>query len=720
MAVITGRDLLGRVKAIRTEFELEGYRESDWPILAADEVRFVSEAVAAVVAVDRYVAEDAVDLVEVKYEPLPVVTDPESALQPGSPLVHVSLPDNVLLHTRYSSGNVDEVFRAADYVFDERLRGGRLVPLPMECRGCLAEYDPAAESLTFWSSHQAPHVLRTWLAEFLGFPEHRVRVIVPDVGGGFGVKLLVHPEEIVTGYVSILLRRPVRWIEDRREYLLASPQARDQTHHIGLAFRADGTLLGIRDRVVVDVGAYSSFPVGAIMEPIVASKSVPGPYRSQAYAYDTYAVATNKPPVGAYRGVGRPVANYALEYMMDLAARRLGLDPADIRLRNLVQPGEFPYRTAGGATYDSGSYVESLQKALEAVDYPSLRREQARLRKEGRFLGIGISSLTEATAPPSVWFKSRGDYILAGYDTARVQMDAAGKVTLALGVSSQGQGHRTVFAQLVADELGVDIDDVGVIQGDTAVSPYGLGTWASRSAVLGGGAAILAARKLRDKLLRIAAARLEAAVQDLDLAAGKVSVRGAPGRWLRLDEIAKIALFMPYHLPPGEEPGLEALASFEAPGAAYSNTVHVVVLEADAETGQVAFRRYVIAEDCGTVINPMLVDGQVHGGTAQGIGQSLLEEIVYDQDGQSLTASLMDYLAPTALDVPPLELLHFASPSPLTVGGIKGMGEGSASAPPGAIACALADALGVAVPELPFTPRKLFEAVRSRAAMAFD
>ncbi len=718
VAVLTGADARDVIKPIRAEFDLAGYRETDWPALACDTVRFVGEAVAAVVATDRSVAEDAVELLQVAYEPLPVVTSADAAMLPGSQLVHAHLPDNVLLHTSFSSGDVDGAFRDADLVFQRRLRGGRLSPMPLETRGCLASYDPRGEALIVWSSTQAPHLLRTWLADVLRFPEHRVRVVAPDVGGGFGLKLLLQPEEVVTTYLSIALGRPVRWVETRREHLLAAPQARDQAHEIALAFQRDGTLVAIRDRIVCDVGAYSAFPVGLIMEPIVASKSVPGPYKARHYAYDTYGVATNKVPIGAYRGVGRPVANFALEHMLDLAAREMGVDPADLRRRNLVQPDELPFRSATGSVYDSGSYVESLDKALEALDYPALRREQAELRQQGRLLGIGLSCLTEATAPPSVWFQSRGDYAMAGYDVASVGVGPSGKATVAVGASSHGQGHETSFAQLVGDELGLPLRDVVVLHGDTAVSPYGLGTWASRSAVLGGGAAILAARKVREKLLRLASHLLEASVDDLELAEGMARVRGVPGRSIPVEELGRIAHFMPYRLPEGMEPGLEATQHYEAPAATYSNTVHAAVVEIDAETCQVHLKRYVVVEDCGTVINPAIVEGQVHGGAAQGIASSLLEEHRYDEDGQLLTASLMDYAVPTAMDVPSFELFHLETPSPITVGGIKGMGEGGASAPPGAIANAIGDALQTTVTELPVTHEKLYQLLSARLTHA--
>ena len=597
----------------------------------------------------------------------------------------------------------------------ERFTTGRHTALPMETRGCVAAFEPATDTLTVWSSTQVPHVLRSHLALVLDFPEHHIRVVAPDVGGGFGQKAHLFPEEAVAAYLARRLARPVKWIEDRRENLSAALHAKQQTVHAELALTRDGTILGMRGRFVSDVGAYTEYPWSSAFEGGHAASSMPGPYKTPAFGFEAVSVATNKTTIGVYRGVGLPIGVLATERLMDLAARKLGIDPAELRLRNMIDA--HPYRTIIGAEIESGSHREALQKALDMADYAALRDAQRRARAEGRYLGVGLGCYVEGTAPSSAAFASMG-LDLGGYESATVRMDAAGKVTVLVGTHSHGQSHETTLAQVAADELGVPLADVRIVEGDTNAVPYGMGTWGSRSAVTGGGAISAAAHKLRDKIVRIASRLTEVPDAELELAAGTVRRRGNGSPLLPLPDVARRVLSG--SLPRDEEPGLEATAHYEPPPSTHANSTHLAVVEVDVDTGHVALLRYVVVEDCGTIINPLVVDGQIQGGVAQGIGMALYEQAVYDDAGQLLTGTLMDYLVPTAADVPAVEIGHIESPSPHTPHGIKGMGEGGAIAPPAAIANAVADALApfdVRVNALPITPERVLAWIdRTKAA----
>ncbi len=721
--VVTGADIAEAIKPLRVVYDpnkAPTHKSCDWPVLAQDKVRFVGEAVAVVVATDRYAAEDAASVIDVEYEPLDPVCDVEQALAADAPLVHEEWGDNVMQTLRVEIGEVAKAFHVADCVVSERLTTGRHMALPMETRGCVVSFERGTDTLTVWSSTQVPHMLRSHLALVLDFPEHHIRVIAPDVGGGFGQKGHLFPEEAVAAYLARRLGRSVKWIEDRRENLSASLHAKQQTVQAELALHQDGTILGIRGRFVSDVGAYSEYPWGSAFEAGHAASSLPGPYKTPAFGFEAVSVATNKTTIGVYRGVGLPIGVLTMERLLDLAAHKLGLDPAEIRLRNMIRKEEHPYTTIIGAEVESGSHRESLQKALDMLGYQACRVEQQQARAQGRYLGIGIGCYVEGTAPSSAAFASMG-LDLGGYESATVRMDVAGTVTVLVGTHSHGQSHETTLAQVAADELGLPLADIRIIEGDTNAVPYGMGTWGSRSAVTGGGAISKASEKLRSKMLRIASRMTEVPDEDLELAAGMIRRKADATPLLPIKELAYRVLVQAGSLPPDEEPGLDATAHYEPPPSTHANATHIALVEVDRDTGKVAILRYIVVEDCGTIINPTVVDGQIQGGVAQGIGTALYEHAIYDENGQFLTGTLMDYIIPTAVDVPQVEIGHIESPSPYTPHGIKGMGEGGAIAPPAAIANAVADALApfdVRVNAIPLTPERVLGWIEQYSASA--
>lgn len=718
--LLTSEEAVRRARPIRCDSTFPEWKGTEFPVLAWPRVRFVGEAVAIVAAVDRATAEDAAELVEVEYRPLPPVVDLERAAEPGGPLIHEAWGDNLFIDRKGKVGDVDAAFARADLVWERTYRTHRHTGYPMEGRACLADYDPAAGVLTFHSATQIPHLVRTGLADSLGLPEHSVRVIAPDVGGGFGIKAHLFPEEVAVALLSMRLGRPVKWVEDAREHLAACIHAREHVHRVKIAVRRDGTVLAIKADVLVDAGAYSVWPWTATMDAGMATHMILGPYRVGSYEFRTRAVATNKCPLGPYRGVGRPSAAFTIERAMEDIARELGLDPVDIRLRNYVPDDAYPYTGATGLIYDSGSLQASLRKAADAIGYAAFRQEQAAARARGRWLGIGFGSFIEQTAHATNEFIKRGVPIVFGYDSVCVALDPSGKVTVDSSLHSHGQGHETTFAQVVAERLGVPIGDVRVRFGDTQSAPYGMGTFASRSAVLGGGAAWKAADVVRANLVRIAAGIMEASPGDLEVSGGVVRVKGSPQHRMTVAEVARLAYHRPEKLPPGLMPAdLTSIQSYDAPPGygTWTNSAHAAIVEVDPETGFVRILRYVVVEDCGVMINPLIVDGQIHGGTVQGIGGALLEHLVYDEAGQFLSPTLVEYLLPTALDVPAIEVHHLQTPSPFTIGGIKGMGEGGAIAPLPALANAVTDALaplGVAVDALPLSPDRIRRLVEAR------
>ena len=715
-AVVTAADL-ATTRAIRATMSGAGYQATDWPALARGKVRFAGEPVVAVVAADAYRAEDALDAIRVTYEPLPVVADAESALAPGAPRVHDELPDNALFRTRFENGDVARALAAADIRLAETFRHARCSSSPMEPRGVMAMLDPVDGMLIVWASTQSPHLMRSGLAEALGIPESSIRVLCPSVGGGFGPKMHLYPEDIVVAELARRLKRPVRWLEDRRENLLASAQARDHVNHVEVGARRDGTIVALKSTLICDSGAYSVYPVTASLEPLTAAGILPGPYKIGALAYEAYAVATNKCPAGAYRGVGMALGTFVRERVVDMVARRAGLDPIDVRRRNFVDVSELPFQTASGLIVDSGDPKQSLERALASSDY-ARRRSESRDTPVGKYRGVGVASYTEFTGMGSGTFRLRGMRQVAGHDAATVRVEPTGEVRGFVSAASQGQGHATTFAQVLADELGVPIEAVTIVEGDTERCPYGSGSFASRSMVVSGGALVLAARRVREKITAIAAHMLEAAGPDLTIEAGTIAVRGAPGRAVTIAEVADLA-HRPSGgtLPPGVDPGLEATQYYDPPPATFSNGTHVAVVEVDPETGQVAIVRHVVVEDCGRIVNPMIVDGQTHGAVAQGIGNALFEDFAYDDGGQPLTTSFLDYVIPGTMEVPPIDIVHMETPPATSVTGFKGMAERGTIGSTAAVANAVADALaplGIEVRELPLTPDRVHRLIKEK------
>jgi len=679
--------------------------------LGKDVVRYVGEIVAMVVAESRAVAEDAGDLVEVEYEPLSPVVDMLAACEAGSPLIHPEWGDNVAVHFATGFGDVEAAFREADVRAQERFHVQRYVGMPIETRGVVAHWDPGDGSLTTWNATQVVHFVQQGLVSALGLPPHKIRVIAPDVGGGFGTKANGYPEDLLVPVAAIVCRRPVKWTEDRREHMMAAAHARHQVHDIAIAARRDGTMLAVRDRIWVDLGAYNTW---GIVLPYNTVAHLLGPHRIPHFAVECRGVVTNKTPSAPYRGAGRPETVFAMDRIVDCLAREIGLDPAELRRRNYLTAADLPYeldipyRDGNRLVYDSGDFRADLEAALAAVDYDACRREQAELRARGIYRGIGISGYVEGTA-------------IGPYEGATVKMDASGRAVVATGAASQGQGHETSFAQVAADALGIPLDWVTVVGGDTAAIPFGVGTFASRSAVNAGSSIHVAATRVREKLAAAAAALLEAAPADIEIGDGVASVRGVPGAALPLARVIQGSL--PTFARPGAvSPDFEATVYHHQPTVTYTSAVHVAVVEVDAGTGAVRLLRYVVAHDCGRLINPTIVEGQIHGGVAQGVGGALLEEMVYDEQGQLLTGTFMDYLVPTAMELPPIETVHLEFPSPRNPLGIKGIGEGGAISPPAAIANAVEDALrpfGVRVTRAPLGPSPvlgLIEAAREAGA----
>ncbi len=673
--------------------------------LLADVVRFAGEAVAAVVAADPYAAEDACELIVLDLEPLAPVAGTEAALADGAPVVD-GYPGNVLYDSRLEAGDVDAAFARAAAVVERTFVNPRYSAAPIEPRGVVAA--PEGDGLTVWSSTQAPHKLARTTEDLLGLEPGTVRVITPDVGGGFGQKAHAYPEEILVAWLARRLGRPVRWTEDRAENLLASSHARDQRVWVRAGADADGRLLAIEADVVCDVGAYGVYPHGHILEALGTPAMIPGPYRLRDYRVRSRSVATNKCPEGAYRGVGLPVSAFIHERLMDLLAGELGLDRADIRRRNLIPASELPYVTVTNQHYDSGDYHEALERVLEAIGYAGFPERQAAARADGRLLGLGLSCYVEYTGINSRVFTGRGMVGIAGYDAAHVVLDDRARATVWTTLPAIGQGVETTFAQMTADELGIDLADVAVARADTAVGDlHGTGAFASRTAIAGGGAIRDACAELRRRLREDAGERLEADPGDLEIVGGEVRVAGSPASRVPVAEIVAAA---------ADATRYRVSATFDPPAIAYPYATHACEVEVDAETGAIAVTRYVIVEDCGTVINPTIVEGQIHGAVAQGIGGTLLESVVYDADGQLLTASLMDYLVPTASDMPHLDIGHLAIPAPGSPNGVKGVGEGGTLAPPGALANAVSDALGTEFNTLPLTPERVAAAAARRAA----
>ncbi len=719
-AVYTAANLAGLVEPLRATSRMRNYHATPLYPLARGRVRHVGEPVVAVLADDRYRAEDALDGIAIDYAPLAAVSDPRAALGADAPVLHEEAGTNVLAEREFSRGDIAAELAAAPIRVGGSFRFHRKAPTAIENRACIAEYDRGRRLLTLTSSTQIPGVIRDALADLLDMPGHSVRVVAADVGGGFGGKASLYPEEILVAVLARRLGRAVRWTGDRLEDLATTSHGFDEIIDAELALDRDGTMLALAAEVIGDVGAYSIYPWTAALEPVQVVSFMPGPYRVPTYRGRVRAVATNKAPTGPYRGVGRPIATFVMERLVDMAARRLSLDPAELRRRNLVRPEEFPYRVASGIVWDRSGFGECLERACAAIDYPKLRTDQGKARAAGRLCGIGIASYAELTGIGSRISAAPGMPINTGTETATIRLDSTGAVTGNFGIASHGQGLETTLAQVIADELGARLADIQILQGDSALVAHGTGTYASRSAVLAGGAAVSAARLLKERIIRAASHLLEAAVEDIDAADGRVFVSGTD-RSLSFREIARAVYTEIGRLPRDAREELEVTKVYDPFFGTATAATHIAALEIDPQTCKVRLDRYVVAEDCGRVINPMIVDGQVHGAVAQGIGAALTEEIVYDEAGQLLTASLVDYVIPAASEVPPIETIHLDTESPSTLGGFRGMGEGGTIGAPAAVANALADALaplGAEIFELPMTPERLFRLITEATAQA--
>jgi aerobic carbon-monoxide dehydrogenase large subunit len=678
------------------------------PLLAHDKVRHVGEAVAVIVAESRDQAEDAAEFVTFDFEELPPVVDPEAAMLAGSPIVHDRYNTNLIGAFTLGKGDAAAVLAGAPHRLTRRFYHHRYAAVPMECRGVVSEYDRRTDSLTHWSSTQVVHWVRREVANTLGLPEARVRVIALDVGGGFGGKGHAYPEDLLVPFLARRLGRPVRWIEDRREHFMSATHSRDQLHDVEIGFDNDGRILAIRDDYIVDCGAWNPIGSGVAYNTAV---HLTGPYKIPHLAASGRIVATNKVPNAPYRGAGRPEACFAMERSIDLVAQTLGLEPAEVRRRNMIRADEMPYsagliyRDGEPIVYDSGDYPGGLQQALDAVGgVAGFRARQAEARREGRHLGLGIGCYIEGTG-------------VGPFEGAVIRIDPDGKIYASSGACAQGQGMETIFAQIVADAWKVRPEDVVVALADTAAIPIGFGTMASRSTVTVSAAIHHASERLRDKVFSIAANLLECAPADLELRDGGVGVVGVPGAAVSLARLAQAARpGWDHGRPPGVEAGLEETYYWEPPTVTWSYAAHVAIVEADRETGRVTIEKYVVAHDCGIVVNPMLVEGQVMGGTAQGLGGILCEDIAYDAHGQLLAGSLMDYALPHADDIPAMQVIHQHSPSPLNPLGVKGVGEGGAVAPPAAIANAICDAFsGIELNATPIRPHQIVAAARAAA-----
>jgi carbon-monoxide dehydrogenase large subunit len=700
LAVFAGKDT-EKVGGVPCGAALPGLRAPHHNILAVNRVYFVGHPVAVVVAQDRYVAQDAAELIEVDYEPLPAVADPEKALEPKAPAVHPEWPDNVSFTFHQDGGDVDKAFANADVVVKQRITSQRLIPMSMETRGVVAEWHGADRQLNLYTSTQIPHLVRTLVASMLGLDENRVRVITPEVGGGFGSKLNVYAEEALMGFVAQKTQKPVKWIESRRENFLGTIHGRGHVDYYELAAKRDGTILGIKLKIIQDVGAYLQLLTPAI--PTLSVLMMPGLYNTPNIRADVVGVFTNCMPTDAYRGAGRPEATHGIERMVDILADELNIDPAEIRLKNFVANEKFPYHTATGLVYDSGNYAAPLKKALDMVDYAKLRREQAEARKQGKWIGIGISTYGEICAIGPSPATPAG-----GWESGTVKIEPSGKVTVMTGACPHGQGEETTFAQIAADELGVSVDDVLVVRGDTAIVQYGIGTFGSRGTAIGGTAVYYALQDLKEKIKKFGAMLLES--DDVTFSGGKVTCNKT-GKSVSVQGIAAAA-YRAMKLPPNTEPGLVSTRFWEPPNFTFPFGTHIVVTEIDGQTGDIKIRRYVAVDDCGNQINPLIVDGQVHGGVAQGLGQSLWEQAVYDENGQLLTGELTDYAVPRAHMMPWIESDHTTTPSPVNPLGVKGVGEAGTIGCSPAVVNSVVDALsplGVRHIDMPMTPEKIWK-----------
>jgi aerobic carbon-monoxide dehydrogenase large subunit len=711
VAIYTAEDLKGKVGDMPIGVLLPPHIEKGMGRrgpLAEGKVRYYGDPVAVVIAQDAYTAYDALELINVDYEPLPAAIDVEQAMHPDAPVLYDEFGTNLAFSQHPSTDEIDKVFEqtVADggIIVKARLVNQRLIPTPMETRGVVAEFRKADKKLTLWSSTQLPHVLRNYLAEQLGLLQYQLRAIAPEVGGGFGCKQDIYPEETLVAFAAMQTGHPVKWIEDRRESFTATIHGRGQVDYIEASATRDGKVTGLKVHVISDLGSYLQFFTDiialALTLPMVdGCYDIPHTYAALDLVF------TNKTPTDAYRGAGRPEATYLIEHAMNLVARELGKDPAEIRLTNFIKPESFPHKLSAGATYDSGEYATALEKAMTLIDYEHVRAEQTQKRAEGKLVGMGLCTYVEICG-----LGPKGSTPFGAFESARVRVEQTGTVMVYTGISPHGQGSETTFAQIVSDEYGIPIEKVMILHGDTDSTPEGRGTYASRSTAVGGPALFTALQRLKEKMKSIAAGLLEASASDVTLEDGKFFVTGSPQKSVTFEEVALTANTS-NTLAKGIEPGLETTAFFEAENFTFPFGTHICTVEIDKDTGEVEITRYVAVDDCGRQLNPMIVAGQVHGGIAQGIGQALCEGVVYDEDGQLLTGSLMDYALPLSSAFPVFELDHTTTPTDVNPLGVKGVGEAGTIGSTPAIAAAVADALGEAYIEMPFRPEKLWKII---------
>lgn len=725
VTMFTAEDLKDSVD-IRAVLARPDFVATEQPVLARDVVRFVGEPIAMVLAETEAEAEDALDLVEVTIEPLPAVLDAMQAITPDSPLVHdVEFPSepNTVVDGRIHTEHFDDVFNKAEHIVAIQVGSARQSAMPLEARACHAAYDRGTGRTTLHATLQQPHITRTGIADCLQFPEDELRVISPDVGGGFGAKMGLAREDIMAVFAARKLHRNIAWIETREENFMSAWHSREQIYDIEGAFNAEGDLLALRGDLVCDVGAYSVYPVTYAVEPLMAMAELPGPYAVREYSVRSRAILSNKCPIAPYRGVSRPVQVLAMERLMDTAAQQIGIDPVTLRMRNLVN--EFPHRMPTGLVLDNASHRETLSMAVELADLADFRTRQAQARREGRYLGIGFSAFAERTGYGTPAFAGRSqpfqldattspEVITLGFERVVLNMDSSGGVTIRIGASPHGQGLRTSLAQLIADELGLKPENVRVIDSDTDATPYGWGSFASRAMVMAGGASMMASRDLAARIRGLAASRLGGLAEDFDLVEGEVRNRES-GAAVPISVVARDVYHSSHLIPDKGEPVLEAIATYD-PSGTFANACHVAEVEVDLETGGVTINRFLVAEDAGRLINPAIVDGQIQGGVVQGIANALLEELIYDERGILVTTSLMDYLPPTIAETPNIEIAHMETTSEQSLTGAKGVGEGGTIGAPAAVANAISDALSefdIQINHLPATPHRIRTAIRS-------
>ncbi len=715
VAVYTGADIEGALQPMPCAWLVpdSDLKVAPYPCIARDVVRYTGDIVAVVVAEDRYQAEDALEGIDVDYDPLPVVTNPKAATASQAPQLHPDIAGNQAFHWVVSGGDVDAAFDNAEVVVSERIIQQRLIPNAMETRAAVAQYNQASGELTLWNTTQNPHIARFLCSGVTGIPEDRLRVIAPEVGGGFGSKITVYPSDIVTVFCSKRIGRPVKWTETRSENYHATTHGRDHVQEVELAGTKDGTITGLRCSVWAGMGAYLSTAAPGIPT-ILHGLMLSGSYNIPAIKEDVYGIYTNTVPVEAYRGAGRPEATFMIERLIDVFADKIGMDPVELRQKNFLPRFEDGHDVVTGLTYDSGDYPAALSKMLDHADYKGLRDEQTRVRAEGRHMGIGVASYVEICGLGPSQVAGAIGFQGGLWESAIVRVHPTGKVHVFIGANPHGQGEETTFAQIVASEIGVGVDDVKVFHGDTDNTPMGWDTYGSRTTAVGGAALALAVRKIKDKAKVIAAHLLEAAVEDMDYEDGKFFVKGSPDKNKTIQDVALMAN-VAWDMPEGVEAGLEASTFYDPPNFVYPFGSHLAVVDVDPETGQVDLKRYVALDDCGPQINPTIVEGQVHGGVVQGIGQALWEEAVYDEDGQLVTGSMLDYALPRADQLPPIEVLSTVTPSPHHPLGVKGVGEAGTIASTVAVYNAVMDALrplGVTSIDMPLTPERVWRAIQ--------